>query len=269
MNQFTVLAKKELVQMIREMKVIWLPLIFIFLGMTQPLMNYYLPKILEMLGGVQGITIDPSMTIESGSEILASTLGSQYDQLGIMIIVISIMGIIQSDKASGMLAFILTRPVKEGAYIGGKIFSNYLCVAFSITVGYIISYIYTYFLFIYTYFLFTEVPLTHVIIALLYYLIWALFIVSFTTMISTIFNSQGVIALISIVFILGCRVIVGLNPVLDNINPASMSNYAMELLVLGTLNTSVIWSVFITLILSTLAFYISNIWIAGKKCKVE
>jgi len=262
MNQFTVLAKKELVQMIREMKVIWLPLVFIFLGVTQPLMNYYLPEILEMLGGGQGITIDPSLTIESGSEVLASTLGSQYDQLGIMIIVISIMGIIQSDKASGMLAFILTRPVKEGAYIGGKIFSNYLFVAFSITVGYIISYIYTYFLF-------TEVPFTHVIIALLYYLIWALFIVSFTTMISTIFNSQGVIALISIVFILGCRVIVGLNPVLDNINPASMSNYAMELLVLGTLNTSVIWSVFITLILSTLAFYISNIWIAGKKYKVE
>lgn len=262
MNQFTVLAKKELMQMIREMKVIWLPLVFIFLGVTQPIMNYYLPEILEMIGGGQGITIDPSMTIESGGEVLASTLGSQYDQLGIMIIVISIMGIIQSDKASGMLAFILTRPVKVGAYIGGKIFSNYLLVAFSITVGYIISYIYTYFLF-------TEVPFTHVIIALLYYLIWALFIVSFTSMISTIFNSQGVIALISIVFILGCRVIVGLNPVLDNINPASMSNYAMELLVLGTLNTSVIWSVFITLILSTLAFYISNIWIAGKKYKVE
>lgn len=262
MNQFTVLAKKELMQMIREMKVIWLPLVFIFLGVTQPIMNYYLPEILEMIGGGQGITIDPSMTIESGGEVLASTLGSQYDQLGIMIIVISIMGIIQSDKASGMLAFILTRPVKVGAYIGGKIFSNYLLVAFSITVGYITSYIYTYFLF-------TEVPFTHVIIALLYYLIWALFIVSFTTMISTIFNSQGVIALISIVFILGCRVIVGLNPVLDNINPASMSNYAMELLVLGTLNTSVIWSVFITLILSTLAFYISNIWIAGKKYRVE
>lgn len=262
MNQFTVLAKKEFMQMVREMKVFWLPLVFIFLGVTQPLMNYYLPEILEMLGGVQGITIDPSMTIESGSEVLASTLGSQYDQLGIMIIVISIMGIIQSDKASGVLAFILTRPVKEGAYIGGKIFSNYLFVAFSIKVGYIISYIYTYFLF-------TEVPFTHVIIALLYYLIWALFIVSFTTMISTIFNSQGVIALISIVFILGCRVIVGLNPVLDNINPASMSNYAMELLVLGTLNTSVIWSVFITLILSTLAFYISNIWIARKKYNVE
>lgn len=262
MNQFTVLAKKELMQMIREMKVIWLPLVFILLGVTQPLMNYYLPEILEMLGGGQGITIDPSMTIQSGGEVLASTLGSQYDQLGIMIIVISIMGIIQSDKASGMLAFILTRPVKVGAYIGGKIFSNYLLVAFSITVGYIISYIYTYFLF-------TEVPFTHVIIALLYYLIWALFIVSFTSMISTIFNSQGVIALISIVFILGCRVIVGLNPVLDNINPASMSNYAMELLVLGRLNTSVIWSVFTTLILSTLAFYISNIWIAGKKYKVE
>jgi ABC-2 type transport system permease protein len=31
MNNFAVLAKKEFVQMVREFKVIWLPLVFIFL----------------------------------------------------------------------------------------------------------------------------------------------------------------------------------------------------------------------------------------------
>ena len=39
MNNFTVLMKKEFVQMVREFKVIWLPLVFIFLGITQPVVS--------------------------------------------------------------------------------------------------------------------------------------------------------------------------------------------------------------------------------------
>ncbi|HLR51521.1 MAG TPA: ABC transporter permease subunit [Candidatus Avamphibacillus sp.] len=262
MNQFTVLARKELVQMVREMKVVWLPIVFILLGITQPIMNYYLPSILEMLGGGQGISIDLSLVTQTGGEVLASTLGSQFDQLGVIIIIVSMMGIVQSDKANGMLAFILTRPVRVSSYIGGKIFSHYLFIACSVTFGYIASYLYTYILF-------TEVPLTDLIVAFLFYLLWVLFIVSFTTMMSTIFNSQGIIALISIVFLLGCRVIVGLNPILDHINPASMSTYAMEILISGTWSVNVIWNIMITLILSALAINVSNIWITGKKYRVN
>lgn len=70
MNNFTVLAKKEFVQMVREFKVIWLPLVFIFLGLTQPVVSYYLPSILKALGGGQGITIDPSMAAQKAAKYL-------------------------------------------------------------------------------------------------------------------------------------------------------------------------------------------------------
>src|SRR5699024_3135040 len=262
MNQFAMLAKKELVQLVREIKIVWFPLIFILLGITQPVVSYYMPSILEMLGGEQWISIDPSMMEQSGGEVLASTLGSQFDQLGVIIIVISLMGIVQSDKASGMLAFILTRPVKVGSYLSGKVFSHYAFIAGSVTLGYIVSYMYTRFLF-------TDIPLADLSLAFLLYLIWVLFIVSFTTMISTIFDSQGVIALISIAFLLGCRVIVGLNPFLDTINPASMSIYGAALLVAGALNSNVLWSILITLILSALAINISNTWISTKKYRID
>lgn len=262
MNQFTILAKKEIIQWVRELKVVWLPLVFVFLGITQPVITYYLPSILEALGGGQGITIDPSMTAQEGSEILASTLGSQFDQLGVMIIVISMMGVVQSDKANGMLAFILTRPVAVRTYMNGKIISNYLFIAISITLGYMVSYLYTYFLF-------TNVNLIHLIVALIFYLLWVLFIVSFTTMISTIFNSQGVIAIISIICLLGCRLVVGLSPFIDYVNPASMSKHAMDLLVLGTIHSNVIWSILASLIMSALVINISNIWISNKKFSIE
>lgn len=50
--------------MSRDFKVIWLPVVFIFLGATQPVVTHYLPSILEALGGGQGITIDSSMAAQ-------------------------------------------------------------------------------------------------------------------------------------------------------------------------------------------------------------
>ncbi|AXK16712.1 MULTISPECIES: ABC transporter permease [Bacillus] len=262
MNNLLVLIKKECVQMLRDFKILWLPIVFIFLGATQPVVTHYLPSILEALGGGQGITIDPSMATQKGGAVLASTLGSQFDQLGLMILVISMMGTIQTDKANGMLAFILTRPVTVTSYLGGKIVSNYLMVACSVTIGYVTSYLYVNYLF-------TAVPFSHMITGLLFYLIWILFIVSFTTMISAIFHSQGIIALISIVFLLACRIIVGLNPIMDQLNPASMSKHAMETLVTGLVNSNVIDSVLLTIVWILLTLFVTNYWIVNKKFNHE
>jgi len=262
MNNFIVLIKKEFVQMVREFKVIWLPIVFILLGLTQPIVTYYLPSILEALGGGQGITIDPSMTAQKGGEVLASTLGSQFDQLGLMIIVISMMSIIQTDKANGMLAFILTRPVTVISYIGGKVVSNYLIAAFSVAIGYFASYLYVNYLF-------TDLPFSHMITGLLFYLVWILFIVSFTTMISAIFHSQGIIALISIIFLIGCRIIVNLNPIIDFVNPASMSKHAMEVLITGSAISSVFCNVLVAFVWIFLTLFVTNYWIAHKKFNHE
>lgn len=262
MNNLLVLIKKECVQMLRDFKILWLPIVFIFLGATQPVVTHYLPSILEALGGGQGITIEPSMATQKGGAVLASTLGSQFDQLGLMILVISMMGTIQTDKANGMLAFILTRPVTVTSYLGGKIVSNYLMVACSVTIGYVTSYLYVNYLF-------TAVPFSHMITGLLFYLIWILFIVSFTTMISAIFHSQGIIALISIVFLLACRIIVGLNPIMDQLNPASMSKHAMETLVTGLVNSNVIDSVLLTIVWILLTLFVTNYWIVNKKFNHE
>ncbi|MEK3980169.1 ABC transporter permease subunit [Psychrobacillus sp. FSL K6-2836] len=262
MNSFIVLVNKEFTQMIRDFKIIWLPLVFILLGITQPVMTYYLPTILEALGSGQGITIDPSMTAQQGGEILAGTLASQFDQLGIMIIAISLMGIIQTDKANGMLAFILTRPVAVRSYVGGKIASNYIFTAFSITVGYLASYLYVNFLF-------TNVAVSDMLIGLLFYLVWVLFIVSFTTMISTLINSPGLIALISIACLIACRVIVGLSSVIDLVNPASMSMYAMEVLITGSVNSNAIGNLALTFLCVILAVFVTNYWISNKKFSNE
>lgn len=262
MNSFIVLMNKEFTQMVRDFKIIWLPLVFILLGITQPVMTYYLPTILEALGSGQGITIDPNIAAQQGGEILAGTLGAQFDQLGIIIIAISLMGIIQTDKANGMLAFILTRPVPVRSYIGGKIASNYIFTAFSVAVGYLASYLYVNLLF-------TNVAIFDMLTALLFYLVWILFIISFTTMISTLINSPGLIALISIAFLIGCRLIVGLSSMIDIINPASMSKHAMEVLITGSVNSNAMVNLVVSLLCAAIAIFITNYWISNKKFSNE
>ncbi|WNS78239.1 ABC transporter permease subunit [Domibacillus sp. DTU_2020_1001157_1_SI_ALB_TIR_016] len=223
MNAFYVIWHKEWIQLIREAKIIWMPLAFMGLGTAQPVLLFFLPSILEAVGGGQGITIDPAMTHQSGDEVLAGTLASQFDQMGLIIIVVSTMGIIQADKVSGMLKFILTKPVTVGAYIGGKIAAGCSTAALSVAAGFAVS-------FIYTDYLFTDISFRTALPALLLYLLWVFFIVSFTAMVSTLFNGQAVIALISIACLLAFRILAGLHPMLGWLNPASASLQAIELL---------------------------------------
>lgn len=88
-------------------------------------------------------------------------------------------------------------------------------------------------------------------------------------MISAIFHSQGIIALISIVFLLACGVITGLNPIMDQLNPASMSKYAMETLVTGVVNSNAIINGLLTIVWILLTLFVTYYWIANKKFNDE
>ena len=88
-------------------------------------------------------------------------------------------------------------------------------------------------------------------------------------MISAIFNSQGIIALISIVFLLGCRIVLGLSALTDFMNPASMSKHAMEVLITGAVNPNVIWNVLVVLIWIALTISVTIFWITGKRFNNE
>ncbi|QTD40078.1 ABC transporter permease [Sporosarcina sp. Te-1] len=258
MNTFSVLAKKELSQTIREFKIIWLPLVFMLLGATQPIMMYYLPSILNGLGGMDGITIDPSVAQVSGAEVMASTIDAQFNQLGTIILVVSLMGVIQSEKANGMLSFILTRPVSTLSFVWSKVFSQFVFLTFCLSLGFLTSYGYATFLF-------STVPWSEFLLSMLFYFVWLLFIVSFVVMVSTICNGQGIIALIGIVFLFFCAVTAGLHPILALLSPAGMSLQAISLLSTGTIDPNVGWSFFITILWIGFTVGVTYFWIAKKK----
>lgn len=258
MNNFAVLSKKEFNQMIRELKIIWLPVVFILLGLMQPITMYYLPVILEKLGGVEGIIIDPTMARPEGSEVLASTLSSQFDQLGIIILVVAVMSVIQAEKETGMLAFILTRPVSISSYIGSKIMTHYVLAIFSIALGFTASYGYTAYLF-------TSVPIAQVMLAFGLYCIWLLFVITLVTMLSTFFNSPAFIALVGIVVLFLCRMIAGLHPLIGALNPACVSLRATSVLATGSMGDKWEINIVATLLITLGMTLLMHYWIAKKK----
>lgn len=77
-----------------------------------------------------------------------------------------------------MMAFILTRPVSISSYLNSKLLTHYVLAVLCITLGYAMS-------FGYTSYLFTSVPITRALIALAFYCIWLLFVITFVAMIST------------------------------------------------------------------------------------
>jgi len=258
MSAFIALSKKEVQQMAREFKILWLPIVFILLGLTQPIMMYYLPVILQSAGGIEGIIIDPTMAKPVGQEVLASTLNSQFDQLGIIILVVATMSIIQGEKANGMMGFILTRPVSISSYLNSKIIIHYILAVICIALGYAVSYGYSAYLF-------TTVPMTQALWAFAFYCVWLLFIITFVAMISTFFNSPAFIALISIVILLVCRFIAGLHPFIDAVNPASNSLSAANILMTGNLEARYGIHIIVTLLLVLLMITTMHGFIAKKK----
>ncbi|MBB4824703.1 ABC-2 type transport system permease protein [Sporosarcina luteola] len=258
MNTFSVLAKKELSQTIREFKIIWLPLVFMLIGATQPIMMYYLPSILKMLGGLDGITIDPSMTQVSGAEVMASTIDAQFNQLGTIILVVALMGVIQSEKANGMLSFILTRPVSTLSFVWSKVVSQFVFLALCLSVGFLTSYGYAALLF-------STVPWGELLLSMLSYFVWLLFVVSFVVMVSTIFNGQGIIALIGIAFLFFCTVTAGLHPILAMFSPAGMSLQSVYLLSTGTFDPKIGWNLLVSVLWIGVTIGVTYFWIAKKK----
>src|SRR5699024_8024617 len=105
----------------------------------------------------------------------------------------------------------------------------------------------------------------HLLVALSFYLVWVLFIISFTTMMSTIFKSQGFIALMAIVILLGSRLFTNLDLALNIFNPASMSDAAAKVLITGTIDLKMGLNLVMSLILVALIGCFTYYWISHKK----
>jgi len=189
MRQWMVLYRKEMLEMSRNYKWIWVPLVFILLGIMQPVMFYFMPEILQSAGNLpEGTVID--IPLPSGGEVLMQTL-SQYGTMGLLVLVLSMMSVVSGERNSGVIELILVKPVSYIKFITAKWVGMLTITTISFMLGYLGAWYYTMQLI-------GSVPIGNVVSSLLYYLLWLFLIVSVTLLTSTIFRSIGATAFVTL-----------------------------------------------------------------------
>ena len=247
LNNLRTLLHREIIEMFREYKILWLPIAFIGICILQPITMKILPTI---LAGQEGIIIDPNAPASTGDDIYSGVY-SQFNQLGIMIIAISLMGTVFKEKKEGILSSLFTKPISVHSYLLSKYISSCAIIIISLIVG-TLSAIY------YTNIYFTDVTWKYYFSSLGFYSIWVLFIISVVITMSTILKSQIQVAIAGIGIPAILLILNGFsNEILELLLPSSLSINVVAVLTDGAMTQNWQVNIVISFIL-IVALYITS-----------
>ncbi|KGR79827.1 ABC transporter permease [Ureibacillus manganicus] len=248
MKKWFVLHRKEWLEMTRNYKVIWIPLIFVLFGLMQPITSYYMPEILKNASNLpEGSVIEIPMP--TSGEVLAQTLG-QFNQMGILVLVLAFMGIVSSERKSGMLKAILVKPVRFSSYITAKWMSAVLLSVGAIFLGMLASWYYTVLLI-------GDYPFMNIVKGTSLYLIWIMFLLTFTVFLSTFLKSSGFVAAFTLLLSILLTLLTSLFEKYMEWSPAQLTNAAASLFISGKLEGPLMLPLITTVILTALILYLA------------
>jgi ABC-2 type transport system permease protein len=226
MSQWLTLFQKEILEMWRNFKWIWVPITFILLGVKEPLTSYYLPQIIKSFGGLpEGAVID--IPPPTAGAVLASGL-SQYSTIGVLIIVLGTMGVIAGERKSGVAAMILVKPVSYFSYVSSKWAGSLLLVWFSLFIGYLSTWYYTGQLF-------EWVSFEEFLQSFVLYGLWLTVVLTVTVFFSSALLAPGMAGFISLALTLVVSIVSGALSHLLEWSPSQLTSYASALLIVGEL----------------------------------
>lgn len=224
MSKWFVLFRKEWLEMARNYKIIWIPLTFMLLGLMQPVTSYYMPEILKNASNLpEGAVI--KIPMPSSGEVLAQTLG-QFNQMGILILVLAFMGIVSAERRSGMIKMIFVKPVSLPSYITAKWVSALLLSFGSLVLGMLAAWYYTILLI-------GDFPFMKLLTGTGLYFIWILFILTFTVFLSSRLKSSGLVAAFSLLVSIILSLLTSLLDKWMEWSPAMLTSTATEVLAKG------------------------------------
>lgn len=237
MKQWLVLFEKELLEMARNYKWVWVPLTFILIGINQPISSYYMPQIIDMLGGLpDGAVI--KLPEPAAGEVLVKGL-SQYTTLGVLIIILTSMGMIAGERKSGVAALILVKPVSYSSFVTSKWAGAFFLMAVSFLAGYFATWYYTGVLY-------DWIGLDLFFKSLFLYVLWFTFVLTITIFFSASFFSAGTAGFLSVATTLLISLISSSLSHWLKWSPSRLTDYANQLLVSGDFSKALLPAVLLT-----------------------
>ena len=254
MNQFTTFFKKEWLEMWRSLKFIWIPLVFVILGIMDPITNYFIDDILASVGNLpEGYEmLLPDFT---PVDIYAATTG-QFQSIRIIVLVAIFASAISRERQSGTATLMYVRPISFASYFLSKWAAAVGLAVSCVLVGYFSS-------FYYTNLLFGSVPFDQFLAMVGTYCVWIIFAVSFTLAMSAAFKTSIAMAL-SILAIPVFLMIDSLIGSFWTITPWKLANYGVQILAGDIVWKDYYWTLAITISL-TIVFIVVGILMSKKK----
>lgn len=217
MNQFGVLLKKEWRENLRNYKLFWIPAVFILLGITEPVSNYFLPQILDSIGNLpEGTVLEFPTPLPE--QIMAAVMG-QYQLIGLLVIALAYMGTIAGERRSGTATLIYVRPLSFTAYFMSKWVMSAIISLLSVWLGFLAGYYYTYLLF-------GSVDWVALVQFGASYSLWILLVISIVLLSSALMPNAGLAAAVSLGVIFISQVVDGLLGTYWSISPLKLPAYA-------------------------------------------
>jgi len=233
-RQWIVMYNKEMLEMWRSFKWLWVPLVFILLGIMQPVTTYYLPQILESAGGLpEGAVIE--IPIATGEQVMAEII-SQYSTMGVLILVLAGMAIVSGEKQSRSIGLILVRPVPLSTFITTKWAGLVTLTITSLLVGCLSGWYYTELLI-------GQVIIGHFVSGIWVYGLWMIFIITVLVLMSTILRGSSAVAFVTILIVVSLSILTGVFDQWMLWSPARLTHHTSSLLMNGIAGDGFLMSV--------------------------
>ncbi|MGM0854299.1 MAG: ABC transporter permease [Bacillota bacterium] len=240
MKTVWVLFRKEMQELTRNYKMIWMPIVFILFGLTEPLTAFYLPDIINSVGDLPEGTVI-SVPTPSSEEVLLSTI-SKFSTFGVLIIVLGFMGMIAGERNSGNAVMVLVKPVSYAAYIYSKWMAAFVLVWVSYGLGMISSWYYIHVLF-------KGIDFTVFVQGLLVYGLWLTFILTLVVFFSSLVKVSGLVAFYTIGIAILLTIVSGYMTRTLKWSPGQLSNYVNEIVLHSTWPDHLTGTIILTTIL--------------------
>lgn len=224
--QWLVLFKKEVIENWRNFKWVWVPLVFILLSVMDLLSTYYLPQIIDAVGGMpEGAVFEIPET--SPAEAIMMSL-DQLSMMGTAVIVLMSMGTIASERKSGVAELVLVKPVSYTAYVSAKWTAVLLLAWVSLIAGLLASWYYVILLF-------GDISFAQITAIIFFFGLWMSLVVSVNIFFSALVRVPGLAAFLSIALLVIMRIMYQIFNHILKWMPNAISSYLGEMLAEGTI----------------------------------
>lgn len=256
MQWFTIF-KKEILEDWRNFKWIWVPLVFIVICIMDPLSTYYLPQIIDAVGGMPEGAVFEVPAVQPEQAIMMSL--AELSMFGVLVIVAISMAVIAGgERKSGVAELILVKPVSYFTYISAKWAAKGLLVFTSYLIGMLASWYYVNLLY-------GEITAGQFVSLFFFYLVWLIFVISLTIFYNTVVKIPGLVLTLSVVTIMGMSAINQIFGHHMSWFPNSISGHITEMLMVNKIPGALWAAASITIILSVVLLIASNFMLKTKE----